>query len=160
MTFKRKLLQAIAATTFSGLTGAAQAHFQMLYLEETALQRAEKLEFALVFTHPFSGGPKVLGVSHPTTAQALDAHPEQLQVQDQVLDHVVGAGVAAGVVAFVFAFVGVVLFPAPPDSVLHCWPFGLAFTYSSTALATWPSALRFSQNTTCSRLMSILSSGP
>ena len=57
MTFKRKLLQALAATTFTGLAGAAHAHFQMLYVEETALQRAENLEFALVFTHPFSGGP-------------------------------------------------------------------------------------------------------
>ena len=37
--------------------GAAQAHFQMLYVPESALPRGQDLELALVFTHPFSGGP-------------------------------------------------------------------------------------------------------
>ncbi|WLG98646.1 DUF4198 domain-containing protein [Pseudomonas beijingensis] len=76
MTFKRKLLQALAATTFTGLTGAAQAHFQMLYLEETALQRAEKLEFALVFTHPFSGGP-TMTMDEPRAFSHTSAHSEE-----------------------------------------------------------------------------------
>jgi cobalt/nickel transport protein len=36
---------------------AAQAHFQMLYLQESALPRGQDLELALIFTHPFNGGP-------------------------------------------------------------------------------------------------------
>lgn len=35
----------------------AQAHFQTLYLAESVLARGDNLEFALVFTHPFQGGP-------------------------------------------------------------------------------------------------------
>jgi len=35
----------------------AQAHFQTLYVAESALERGDNLEFALVFTHPFQGGP-------------------------------------------------------------------------------------------------------
>ncbi|MBT2297422.1 DUF4198 domain-containing protein [Pseudomonas fluorescens] len=73
MTFNRKLLRALAAATFSCLTGAAQAHFQMLYVEETALQRAENLEFALVFTHPFSGGP-TLGMEQPRAFSHISSH--------------------------------------------------------------------------------------
>ncbi|SCW32723.1 MULTISPECIES: DUF4198 domain-containing protein [unclassified Pseudomonas] len=76
MTFKRKLLQALAATTFTGLTGAAQAHFQMLYVEETALQRAEQLEFALVFTHPFSGGP-TMTMDAPRAFSHISSHGEE-----------------------------------------------------------------------------------
>lgn len=57
MTIKPRLLQALAAASLICLTGPAQAHFQMIYVKDTALQRAENLEFALVFTHPFSGGP-------------------------------------------------------------------------------------------------------
>ncbi|MCP2072588.1 UNVERIFIED_ORG: cobalt/nickel transport protein [Pseudomonas lini] len=73
MTFKRKLLQALAATTFTGLAGAAHAHFQMLYVEETALQRAENLEFALVFTHPFSGGP-TMAMGTPRAFNHISSH--------------------------------------------------------------------------------------
>jgi cobalt/nickel transport protein len=76
MTFKRKLLQALAATTFTGLAGAAHAHFQMLYVEETALQRAENLEFALVFTHPFSGGP-TMAMGTPRTFNHSSSHGEE-----------------------------------------------------------------------------------
>lgn len=56
MTIKQCILQASAAIAF-GLAGTAHAHFQVLYTEETALQRGGNLEFALVFSHPFSGGP-------------------------------------------------------------------------------------------------------
>jgi cobalt/nickel transport protein len=76
MTFKRKLLQALAATTFTGLAGAAHAHFQMLYVEETALQRAENLEFALVFTHPFSGGP-TMAMGAPRAFSHSSSHGEE-----------------------------------------------------------------------------------
>lgn len=76
MTFKRKLLQALTATTFTGLAGGAQAHFQMLYLEETALQRADRLEFALVFTHPFSGGP-TMAMGAPRAFNHISAHGEE-----------------------------------------------------------------------------------
>lgn len=35
----------------------AQAHFQTMYVAESALARGDNLAFALVFTHPFQGGP-------------------------------------------------------------------------------------------------------
>jgi len=62
MTIRQYLLRASTAIASStaiafGLAGTAQAHFQVLYTEETALQRSGNLEFALVFSHPFSGGP-------------------------------------------------------------------------------------------------------
>ncbi|WP_226457039.1 DUF4198 domain-containing protein [Pseudomonas sp. AF03-9] len=69
----RQLLQALAVTAFSGLTGVAQAHFQMLYVEDTALTRAQSLEFALVFTHPFSGGPTMV-MEKPRAFSHISAH--------------------------------------------------------------------------------------
>jgi len=59
MSHKKTLFQVLAATSIC-LTGAAQAHFQMLYVEDTALQRGTQLEFAVVFTHPFAGGPTMV----------------------------------------------------------------------------------------------------
>ncbi|AUZ46477.1 MULTISPECIES: DUF4198 domain-containing protein [Pseudomonas] len=73
MPIKRRLLQALAAATFGGVTCAAQAHFQMLYLDETALQRAADLEFAIVFTHPFSGGP-TMNMGEPRAFNLVGAH--------------------------------------------------------------------------------------
>lgn len=73
MPIKRRLLQALAAATFSGMTCAAQAHFQMLYLDETALQRAANLDFAIVFTHPFSGGP-TMNMGEPRAFNLISAH--------------------------------------------------------------------------------------
>ncbi|ATE78073.1 MULTISPECIES: DUF4198 domain-containing protein [Pseudomonas] len=73
MPIKRRLLQALAAVTLGCLTGAAQAHFQMLYVEETALPRADKLEFALVFTHPFSGGP-TMTMDEPRAFSHISSH--------------------------------------------------------------------------------------
>ena len=35
----------------------AMAHFQMLYVEESALERGAAISMEMVFTHPFSGGP-------------------------------------------------------------------------------------------------------
>lgn len=69
----RRLLQTFAVAAFSGLTGAAQAHFQMLYVEDTALARAQNLEFALVFTHPFSGGPTML-MDQPRSFSHTSSH--------------------------------------------------------------------------------------
>lgn len=45
----------------------------MLYLKETALQRAEKIEFAQVFTHPFSGGP-TMNMGPPRAFSHTSAH--------------------------------------------------------------------------------------
>lgn len=73
MPTKRRLLQTLAAATLGCLADAAEAHFQMLYLEETALQRAEKLEFALVFSHPFLGGP-TLAMDEPRAFSHTSAH--------------------------------------------------------------------------------------
>ena len=47
----------MATAAIGCFTSTAQAHFQLVHVEETALERGQNLEFALVFTHPFSGGP-------------------------------------------------------------------------------------------------------
>ncbi|MDR9877407.1 DUF4198 domain-containing protein [Pseudomonas allii] len=73
MLIKRRLLQACAAATFGCMTCAAQAHFQMLYLDETALQRAADLDFAIVFTHPFSGGP-TMAMGEPKAFSLISGH--------------------------------------------------------------------------------------
>ncbi|MEE3509568.1 MULTISPECIES: DUF4198 domain-containing protein [unclassified Pseudomonas] len=73
MPIKRRLLQAFAPVTLGCLTGAAQAHFQMVYIDETALPRADNLEFALVFTHPFSGGP-TMAMGEPLDFSEISAH--------------------------------------------------------------------------------------
>ncbi|KTB57505.1 nickel transporter [Pseudomonas fluorescens] len=73
MLIKRRLLQAFAAATFGCMTCAAQAHFQMLYLDETALQRAADLDFAIVFTHPFSGGP-TMAMGEPKAFSLISGH--------------------------------------------------------------------------------------
>lgn len=63
MTFKQRLLAAFAVAA-GFLAGPAHAHFQLLYVPETALGRGEALDFAIVFTHPFAGGP-VMAMSEP-----------------------------------------------------------------------------------------------
>ncbi|WP_191486819.1 DUF4198 domain-containing protein [Pseudomonas sp. FEN] len=73
MPARRRTLQALAAATLTCLTSVAQAHFQMLYINETALQRAEQLEFALVFTHPFSGGPTLV-MDEPRAFSQVSSH--------------------------------------------------------------------------------------
>lgn len=52
-------LRRAGVLTLTGCLAAlpAQAHFQTLYVQESTLERGTDLEFALVFTHPFQGGP-------------------------------------------------------------------------------------------------------
>ena len=55
-------VRAAAVTAAAGFLAAvftpfASAHFQMLYVPESALERAAETQMALVFTHPFHGGP-------------------------------------------------------------------------------------------------------
>ena len=73
MAIKRRLLQALAAVTFGCMACAAQAHFQLLYVEETALPRADNLEFAMVFTHPFSAGPTMV-MGQPLAFNHVSSH--------------------------------------------------------------------------------------
>jgi cobalt/nickel transport protein len=47
----------ILAVAVLGVSTPAAAHFQMLYVPESALERASETSLALVFTHPFNGGP-------------------------------------------------------------------------------------------------------
>lgn len=63
MAIKPRLLAALALAA-SCLAGPAQAHFQLLYVPETTLHRGENLEFAIVFTHPYAGGP-VMAMPEP-----------------------------------------------------------------------------------------------
>jgi cobalt/nickel transport protein len=49
---------AAAAGAIAGVFSPfALAHFQMLYVPESALERAAETPMAIVFTHPFHGGP-------------------------------------------------------------------------------------------------------
>ncbi|KIQ60026.1 MULTISPECIES: DUF4198 domain-containing protein [Pseudomonas] len=73
MTHPRTLLQGLVAAMLIGMTGAAQAHFQMLYVKDTALARGEPLEFAVVFTHPFAGGPTMV-METPRAFSHTSAH--------------------------------------------------------------------------------------
>jgi len=73
MPIKRLLLHTLAAATLGCMAGAAQAHFQMLYVDETALPRADNLEFAIVFTHPFSAGP-TMNMGQPLVFSQVSAH--------------------------------------------------------------------------------------
>lgn len=52
-------LRRAGVLTLTGCLAAlpVQAHFQTLYVQESTLERGTDLEFALVFTHPFQGGP-------------------------------------------------------------------------------------------------------
>ncbi|MDK8264731.1 DUF4198 domain-containing protein [Pseudomonas oryzihabitans] len=68
----KPLLHAAAATTLC-LAGTAQAHFQLLYVDDTALPRAHPLELAAVFTHPFSGGP-TMAMGTPRVFTHIDPH--------------------------------------------------------------------------------------
>lgn len=72
MTIKRRF-HAFAAATALCLSGAAHAHFQILYVEDTALPRAQPLEFAAVFTHPFTGGP-TMAMDMPRAFSHISAH--------------------------------------------------------------------------------------
>ncbi|WP_425930391.1 DUF4198 domain-containing protein [Pseudomonas sp. NyZ201] len=53
----KRLCKMLGSASALCLACAAQAHFQVLYVDDTALQRAAPVELAAVFTHPFSGGP-------------------------------------------------------------------------------------------------------
>jgi cobalt/nickel transport protein len=46
-----------------GAAGAAEAHFQLLYTSETALESAQALHFVMVFSHPAHGGPSMEMIS-------------------------------------------------------------------------------------------------
>lgn len=73
MLIQRRLLHTLAAVTLCCMTGAANAHFQMLYVQDTALPRADNLEFAIVFTHPFTGGP-TMNMGEPRVFSHVSAH--------------------------------------------------------------------------------------
>jgi len=67
------LFKALATVTLSTLACAAQAHFQILYVEDTALPRAQELEFAAVFTHPFVGSP-TMAMEKPRAFTHISSH--------------------------------------------------------------------------------------
>ncbi|UFH50383.1 DUF4198 domain-containing protein [Pseudomonas sp. KNUC1026] len=69
----KKLLQALAAATLGCLAGTAHAHFQMLYVDNAALERASALDMAIVFTHPFNGGP-TMSMGQPRAFSQVSAH--------------------------------------------------------------------------------------
>jgi cobalt/nickel transport protein len=55
----RAAARALLAAAGLGATGIADAHFQLLYTPETALDGAQALHFVMVFSHPAHGGPSM-----------------------------------------------------------------------------------------------------
>ena len=51
-----KILTAAVAISLALLSNAGQAHFQLLYTPESALNEAQSTDIALVFSHPFHNG--------------------------------------------------------------------------------------------------------
>jgi cobalt/nickel transport protein len=49
--------RAACMTALMTCTFPAMAHFQMLYVEDSALERGAAISMGMVFTHPFAGGP-------------------------------------------------------------------------------------------------------
>lgn len=52
----KKFLQIVTSVSVFSFACASQAHFQMLYTEEAALETGAATNWALVFSHPFSNG--------------------------------------------------------------------------------------------------------
>jgi len=52
----KKALVVLAGLMVLALTVPAMAHFQMIYTPEAALEKAERIDLKLVFTHPFEAG--------------------------------------------------------------------------------------------------------
>lgn len=57
MRSRRDRLRAAAAVLIAGAAGPAAAHFQILYMPETALVSGGAAHVAMLFTHPAHGGP-------------------------------------------------------------------------------------------------------
>jgi cobalt/nickel transport protein len=55
--FRAAAVAAAAGAIAGVFSPFALAHFQMLYVPESALERAAETPMAIVFTHPFHGGP-------------------------------------------------------------------------------------------------------
>ena len=54
----------------------AMAHFQMLYVEESALERGAAISMEMVFTHPFAGGP-TMAMSQPRVFQVVSQRGDE-----------------------------------------------------------------------------------
>lgn len=57
MTPRRRWLRVVAAALIAGTAAPAAAHFQMLYMPETALESGGATHVLMLFTHPARGGP-------------------------------------------------------------------------------------------------------
>lgn len=66
-----------------GATGAAHAHFQMLYTAETALDSGRATHFTLLFTHPAHGGPH-MDMGEPEAFYVLSQRGEAEVVRTQL----------------------------------------------------------------------------
>jgi len=56
----------------------ALAHFQMLYVEESALERGASVPMGLVFTHPFAGGP-TMAMGQPRAFRVISQRGDAAQ---------------------------------------------------------------------------------
>lgn len=73
MTLAHRLLQTLTCAALASATSFAHAHFQLLYVDDTAMQKAHELEVAAVFTHPFDGGP-TMAMGKPLAFSHINSH--------------------------------------------------------------------------------------
>ena len=73
MITQSRLLQLLAGAALSCTASVAHAHFQLLYVNDTAMHKAQELEMAAVFTHPFDGGP-TMAMGKPLSFSHISSH--------------------------------------------------------------------------------------
>lgn len=66
----------LAVVALLAVPPLASAHFQMLYVQEAALERGSPVSMALVFTHPFAGGP-TMAMGEPRAFRVISQRGEE-----------------------------------------------------------------------------------
>jgi len=100
---KARLAARLLGSTVAGLlTTAAEAHFQLLYTPEAALNEAAAIELALVFSHPFDNG-YTMDMGSPeafyVVSQRGEGEPRKTDLM-QYLEPIEWAGVETKAAAF------------------------------------------------------------
>ena len=98
----RRTAALLAGAALGGLGSAAEAHFQLLYTPEAALNESAALELALVFSHPFDNG-FTMDMGQPeafyVVSQRGEAEPRTTDLM-QYLEPIEWSGVETQAAAF------------------------------------------------------------
>ena len=114
----KRLCKMLGSASALCLACAAQAHFQVLYVDDTALQRAAPVELAAVFTHPFSGGPTMaMGKPRLFTASSTNSFEHVGQLVENL--NQTDARVTLRLLALVLALSKTQVGPTSIDLILH-----------------------------------------